>query len=109
MSVDTTTQHNDNGRTGANLSETTLNTSNVNPARFGKIFEKGVDGQVYAQPLYLAGINIAGRKRNVVYVATMHNSVYAFDADDPAAPPLWNPPSSLGPSIRLPDPNIGPP
>jgi hypothetical protein len=109
MSVSITTQHNDNARTGANLSEPTLNTSNVNPVKFGKLFEKSVDGQVYAQPLYLAGINIAGKARNVVYVATMHNSVYAFDADDPAAPPLWNPPPSLGPSVRLPDPNIGPP
>ncbi len=108
MRVSVTTQHNDNARTGANLDETTLNTTNVNPATFGKLFERRVDGQIYGQPLCLPSMNIGGKARNVVYVATMHNTVYAFDADDPAAAPLWNPPPSLGSSIHLPDPNIGP-
>ncbi|MGW1077232.1 hypothetical protein [Streptomyces sp. NPDC002537] len=103
-----TTQHNDNRRTGANLSETVLHPGNVGPATFGRLFGRPVDGEIYAQPLYLSQCPIAGRgPRNVVYTATMHNSVYAFDADDPAASaPLWH--VSLGPSAPLPDPNIGP-
>jgi hypothetical protein len=76
-------------RTNANLQETILNTGNVNAAQFGKIGSLPVDGQVYAQPLYA---------KNVVYVATMHNSVYAFDADAPCATaPLWQ--VNLGPSL----------
>src|SRR5271167_464087 len=88
--VSVLTQHNDNARTGQNLSETTLNTSNVNQTSFGKLFYRTVDGFIYAQPLYVPGLTIQGTTHNVVYVATQHNSVYAFDADDPNAPaPLW--------------------
>jgi hypothetical protein len=86
------TQHNDRGRTGASLTETTLTTSNVSSQRFGKLFERSVDGQMYAQPLYLANANM-GRfgRRNVVFLATENNSVYAYDADDPSASePLWS-------------------
>jgi len=84
------TQHNDNGRTGAYLGESLLTTTNVNSAQFGKLFVREVDGQIYAQPLYVPGVAVPGGPRNVVYVATMHNSVYAFDADNPAASqPLW--------------------
>ncbi|MGA9097459.1 MAG: hypothetical protein WB392_00840 [Methanotrichaceae archaeon] len=103
-----TTQHNDNSRTGANLNEVILNISNVNPKRFGKLFTRKVDGQIYAQPLYISSVNVPSKgNRNVVYVATMHNTVYAFDADDPNdSKPLWS--KNLGPSIPLPDPNIGP-
>jgi len=103
------TQHNDNSRTGAYLQETQLNTSNVKQNQFGKLFSYQVDGHVYAQPLYVNSIDIPGQgTHNVVYIATMHNSVYAFDADDPnaATSPIWV--RSLGPSARLPDPNIGP-
>jgi hypothetical protein len=82
---DVWTQHYDNARTGATLVETTLNTSNVNGSSFGKLFSRAVDDQIYAQPLYLAGVPVAGRTRNVVYVATVNNSVYMFDADNPAA------------------------
>jgi hypothetical protein len=102
------TQHNDNSRTGANLNEVSLNTSNVNPRQFGKIFTRHVVGAVYAQPLYVRNVRIPRKgTQNVVYVATMYNFVYAFDADNPAASaPLWGP-ISLGPAIALPDPNIG--
>lgn len=84
------TQHNDTNRTGANLQETILNTSNVNSNSFGKLFTRTVDGGIYAQPLYIPYLRIGGRTRNVVFVATQNNSIYAFDADDPAASsPLW--------------------
>src|ERR1700722_2829656 len=79
--VSVLTQHNDNLRTGSNMGETTLNTANVNVTMFGKLFSLPVDGYVYAQPLYVPGVAIAGGTRNVVYVATAHDSVYAFDAD----------------------------
>ena len=88
--VSVLTQHNDNARTGQNVNETLLNTSNVNQNSFGKLFWRTVDGFIYAQPLYVPGLNIQGATHNVVYVATQHNSVYAFDADNPNAPdPLW--------------------
>jgi hypothetical protein len=84
------TGSNDNYRTGANLAETILNPLTVKPGAFGRIFSLSVDGQIYAQPLYQQGVAIAnnGGTHNVVFVATMHNSVYAFDADAPATP-LW--------------------
>jgi hypothetical protein len=88
--VTVTTHHNDNSRTGQNLAETTLTTSNVSSATFGKLFTRTVDGQIYAQPLYVSNLAVAGKKRNVVYVATEGNNVYAFDADIPTAQaPLW--------------------
>jgi hypothetical protein len=83
-------QHNDISRTGQNLDETVLNTSNVNVGGFGKLFWRTVDGLIYTQPLYVQNLSIQGKTRNVVYVATQHNSVYAFDADDPTqVAPLW--------------------
>jgi hypothetical protein len=81
-SQDVVTYHNDNARTGQNLNETILTTTNVNSSVFGKIRSLVVDGKVDAQPLYLAGVqNIARGTHNVLYVATEHGSVYAFDAD----------------------------
>lgn len=84
------TYHNDNARTGQNLQETILTPRNVNTARFGKLYSLYVDGYVYAQPLYVANVSIGGQLRNVLYVATEHNSVYAFDTNNPGAGPLWH-------------------
>jgi len=102
-----TTHHTDAARTGANLSETTLTVANVR-ANFGRLFERKVNGATYAQPLYVAGVQVRNvGMRNVLYIATMRNMVYAFDADAPtASTPLWGP-VSLGPYIHLPDPEIG--
>ena len=89
--VAVTTHHNDISRTGQNLAELVLNTSNVNVNTFGKLFSRAADGQIYAQPLYVPDLAVAGQIRNVVYVATQNDTVYAFDADDPTASlPLWH-------------------
>ena len=76
------TQHNDNHRTGSNLAETELNIGNVNFARMKRIFRLDVDGQIVAQPLYAGGIFVNNSFRNVLYVATAANNLYAFDADN---------------------------
>lgn len=92
------TQHNDQARTGANLEEVLLAPGNVSVSRFGKLFTRAVDGSIYAQPLYVPQVMIAGQAHNVVIVATEHNSVYAFDADNSAtATALWQ--VNLGTSV----------
>lgn len=85
------TQHNDNSRTGATFKENLLSTLNVNASQFGKLFTRAVDGHIYAQPLYVPKVSIPGKGvHNVIYVATQHDSVYAFDADYPGqSNPLW--------------------
>ena len=105
--VNILTQHNDKARTGSNLNETILNTSNVRPGRFGRLFSRVVDGQIYGQPLYVSNLTMGGGgTHNVVYVTTEHNSVYAFDADDPGqSTPLWK--VNVGPSNVTPNPDFG--
>ncbi|HWR35299.1 MAG TPA: Ig-like domain-containing protein [Clostridia bacterium] len=84
------TSHNDKMRTGQNLGEIALSPSNVKTSTFGKLGSYAVDGFVYAQPLYVANVAIPNRGfRNIVYVATLHDSVYAFDADRRSTTPLW--------------------
>jgi Immunoglobulin I-set domain len=93
-STDVTTYHYDNLRTGQNTHETTLTHANVNSSTFGLLGAFPVDGHVDAQPLYLSGVAIAGQgTKNVLYVVTEHDSVYAFDADSvsgTSATTLWH-------------------
>ena len=85
-----TTSQYDNMRTGATLNERTLTHQNVNAHQFGKLGAFKVDGAVYAQPLFLPGVEIPGKgKHDVLFVATEHDSVYAFDAYRPNDAPLW--------------------
>ncbi len=84
---DVTTYHYDIARDGLNAQETILTPTNVTSTQFGKIGFDTVDGKVDAQPLYLANVNVGGQLHNVLYVASEHDSVYAFDADSGAQ--LW--------------------
>jgi hypothetical protein len=99
--VNVTTYHNDNGRTGQNTKETILTPRRVTPLHFKKLFTSSVnlDSWAPAQPLYVANVRIGGTAHNVVYVATLNNSVYAFDADNGTE--LWmqnyGPPTSFVP------------
>jgi hypothetical protein len=103
------TQHNDNGRTGANTHETILKPSNVNRSKFGKLFSYTLDDQTYSQPLYVPNLtmSIDGLAHNVVFVTTVNNSVYAWDADSHTSNgghSLWRtnltPPGARPPNIQ---------
>ncbi len=89
LSADVLTFHTNGMRTGLDAQETILTPANVASGQFGKLSSVTLDGNTYAQPLYVSGLTIGGRTRNVVFVATEHDSVYAFDADAPGAP-LWH-------------------
>ncbi len=94
------TQHNNLARTGANLRETILNTQNVNSNKFGLLFARDVDDQIYAQPLIAPAVNIPGKgARNLVIVATVNDSVYAFDADTAAVTNAYWQVSFLGEGV----------
>ena len=107
--VNVLTYHNDFARTGQNTNETVLTPANVNSSSFGKLFAYPVDGQVFGQPLIVSGVQLPGQgTHNVVLVATMHDSVYAFDADSNAGPNgglLWH--VSLGTSAATPNNDFG--
>src|SRR5205823_11711644 len=78
-------------RIGLNANETVLTPANVNSARFGKLYNYPIDGTADASPLYVANVTIPGQgAHNVIYVATEHDSVYAFDADGLQTTPLWH-------------------
>lgn len=96
------TYHNDNARDGAFTQETILTPANVNVTQFGKLFSFTVDGQVYAQPLYLPQVSIGGVRHSVVFVATENDSVYAFDAAGSPSTALWK--VSLGIAVPHSDP-----
>ncbi len=87
-SISVLTQHNDNSRAGWNNHETILTVNNVNANSFGKQFVLNVDDQVYAQPLVISNLLISGSKHNVVYIASVNNTVYAFDAEK--GNPIWS-------------------
>ena len=96
------TYHADNARTGANPHETILSPANVDTEHFGKLFTVPVDGDVYAQPLYVPSVDLGSKGvRNVVYVATENNTIYAIDADDQKGIVLWS--THLGPALSFSD------
>src|ERR1700687_2513444 len=90
LQIDVLTWHNDNALTGLNPNEALLTPTNVNATDFGQLFSYALDGYAYAQPLYMSGLEIPGQgTRNVVFDATQHDSVYAFDANGSAPGILW--------------------
>jgi hypothetical protein len=98
--VQVLTEHNDASRSGANTQETYLTTTNVNFNTFGKLFTEAVDGFIVGQPLFVPGVQFHdGSTHNVVYVATQHDGVFAFDGDREQAP-LWTT-SFINPSAGI--------
>jgi hypothetical protein len=88
LSASVLSYHNDAASDGQNTQETVLTPSNVNSTSFGKLFTASVDGNVFAQPLFMPGLTIAGGVHNVLFVATEHDSVYALDGGTGAV--LWH-------------------
>jgi hypothetical protein len=84
------TYHNDQARDGINAREFALNSTTVTTATFGKLFSCTVDGAVYTQPLWIHGLSIGGGIHNVIFVATQHDSAYAFDADASPCVTYWH-------------------
>jgi outer membrane protein assembly factor BamB len=104
--VNVLTQHNNNLRTGANLQETVLTPKNVNQQQFGMLFKRSVDDQLYTQPLLVTNLKIGGGSHDVVFVTTVNNSVYAFDANDAStSQPLWH--VNFGTAAGLHDADFG--
>lgn len=95
--TDVLTQRGDNSRTGVNSHENVLTQASVGSSAFGKVMSLPVDGQLYAQPLYVSGYPINGKPTNIVVAATANNSVYAFNADTGAS--VWSAPTKLGPPV----------
>jgi hypothetical protein len=114
QNISVPTQRYDNYRVGWNSKEKLLNTGNVNLDHFGLLFTRSVDDQMYSTPLLISNMSINGKAQNVLLVATMNNSVYAFDADDSSAmAPLWHvnvtsPGNRVFKSSDLPCSNYGP-
>jgi hypothetical protein len=100
------TWKNDNAHTGQQRNETVLTPANVNSTHFGKLFSESVDGYVFAQPLYVANLMVNGNPHNVVFVATEHDSVYAFDADSGGAA-LWQTSFLSSGVTTVPSGNVG--
>jgi hypothetical protein len=84
-----TTYHNNLSRDGANSQEYALTKATVSTATFGKLFSCAIDAPAYAQPLWVSNLNIAGGMHNVIFAATSHNTVYAFDADTSPCMTYW--------------------
>lgn len=96
--VNVLTVNYDTNRTSANLNETILKPSEIDANTFGKLWAYPVDGQIYAQPLYVSQLSVGSQTLSVVYAATMHNSLYAFDTGQPPATALlWT--RNFGPSV----------
>jgi hypothetical protein len=87
-----TTYHNDSTRAGVNAQEFALTPSNVNTSTFAKLFSCPVDAPVYPQTLWVPNLSIAGGTHNVIFTATSHNTVYAFDADANPCVTYWSSP-----------------
>lgn len=85
-----TTYHNNQSRDGVNAQEFALTTTSVRATSFGKLFSCAVDGAVYTEPLWLPAVSINGSSHNVVFMATQHDSLYAFDADASPCQQLWH-------------------